>query len=229
MTHPRRIADLNSDDKPREKALANGIRALSDAELLAILIGGGIPGKSAIDLAREILASCNGSLTHLSQMSIASMARRFKGMGPAKATTVAAALELGVRSGNHTGPVSHIRQSSDAYRFLLAKMKNLAHEEFWTIFLRRNNSIIITERISTGGSRATYVEPRMIVRKALDHNASAIIVSHNHPSGNVEPSPEDDNLTQRIKEASALMEIPLHDHIIVTVNGYYSYADQGRL
>lgn len=229
QTAPRRIADLSNDDKPREKAIAKGIRVLSDAELLALLIGGGVPGKSAIDLAREILLSCNGSLNQLSQLSISAISRRFKGIGPAKATTIAAALELGARSLTSTTPVETIRQSSDAWRYLLSKMKNLAHEEFWVIFLRRNNSIIIAEPVSSGGSAATYVEPRMIVKKALDHNASALIVAHNHPSGNMNPSPQDDELTRRIKNAASVLDIPLHDHIIVTASGFYSYADNGRI
>ncbi|MDE6100871.1 MAG: DNA repair protein RadC [Paramuribaculum sp.] len=225
----RRIADLNNDDKPREKALAKGIRTLSDAELLALLIGGGVPGKSAIDLAREILDACDNSLAHLSQMSIQSISRRFVGIGPAKATTIAAALEIGARSGSADKEVTVIRQSSDAYRCLLPKMRNLPHEEFWVIFLRRNNSVIICEQISSGGSAATYVEPRMIVKKALDNMASAIILGHNHPSGNLRPSIQDDTLTKRIKDAASLLDIAVHDHIIVTPEGFYSYADEGRI
>lgn len=225
----RRIADLSDDDKPREKALAKGIRVLSDAELLALLIGGGVPGKSAIDLAREILDACDNSLSQLSQMSIQAISRRFVGIGPAKATTIAAALEIGARSGSAEEEVSVIRQASDAYRCLLPKMRNLPHEEFWTIFLRRNNSVIICEQISSGGSSATYVEPRMIVKKALDNMASAIILGHNHPSGNLRPSSQDDALTKKIKEAAALLDITVHDHIIVTPSGFYSYAEEGRL
>ncbi|MCM1349101.1 MAG: DNA repair protein RadC [Firmicutes bacterium] len=225
----RRIADLSPDDKPREKAWHKGIRVLSDAELLALLIGGGVPGKSAIDLAREMLASCNGSINQLAQMSIQAISRRFKGIGPAKATTIAAAIELGSRRNSSNDRVEVIKQSADAYRILLSHMQNLSHEEFWVLFLRRNNSVISIDMISSGGSAATYVEPKMIVKKALDHNAAAMILGHNHPSGNTTPSSQDDALTRRIKEAAATLDIPLLDHIVVTAQKFYSYADNGRL
>jgi len=226
---PRRIADLSPDEKPREKALASGIRSLTDAELLAILIGGGVPGKSAIELAREILESCNNSINRLAQMSIRSIARRFNGIGPAKAITIAAAIELGSRRAAGNDKERTVRSSADAYRLLAAHLENLPHEEFWAIFLRRNNSVIAVEQIGAGGTAATYVEPKIILKKALDCLASAMIVGHNHPSGNTAPSQADDNLTRKIKDAAKLMDIPLLDHIIVTSGAFYSYADNSRL
>lgn len=226
---PVRIADLSDDDKPREKAIAKGIRVLSDAELIAILIGGGVPGKSAIDLAREILASCNNSINQLAQLSIQAIASRFSGIGPAKPTTIAAAIELGSRRNSAQEKIIHIKCSRDAYNYILPQLQNLPHEEFWAIFLRRNNTVISAEPIGTGGSAATYVEPRKIVRKALDNLAAGVILAHNHPSGNLRPSAQDDTLTQRIKEACKLLEISVPDHIVVTATDYYSYADEGRI
>lgn len=225
----RRIADLSADDKPREKAWNKGIRSLSDTELLALLIGGGMPGKSAIDLAREILDACDRSIDRLSQMSLQAISNRFGGIGPAKATTIAAAIELGSRRLAHTAKVEIIRSSADAYNYMLPKMINLPNEEFWVILLRRNNSIIRAENISTGGTAATYVEPRAIVKKALDNTASGIILAHNHPSGNTMPSAQDDALTRRIKQAAALFDIPVLDHLVVTAEGFYSYADNQRI
>lgn len=225
----RRIADLNDDDRPREKALSKGIRALSDSELLAILIGGGVPGKSAIDLAREILHSCNNSINEMSQLSIADMSRKFAGIGPAKATTIAAAIELGSRRSSAVKPVSRIRTSSDAYTLMKQHLENLPTEEFWVIFLKRDNSVRMVERVSAGGTSATVVDTKVVVKKALDFLAAGIILVHNHPSGQMKPSTNDDSLTQRIKKACSLLDINVLDHIIVAGSGYYSYADEGRL
>lgn len=225
----RRIADLNDDDRPREKAIAKGIRALSDAELLAILIGGGVPGKSAIDLAREILDSCNKSINELSQLSIADMSRKFAGIGPAKATTIAAAIELGSRRSTSGAKISRIRTSADAYSYIKQYVENLPTEEFWAMFLKRDNRVRMAERISSGGTAATYVEPKLVVKKALDYLAAGVILVHNHPSGNLNPSVQDDALTRRIKEACKLLDINVLDHLIVTASGFYSYADEGRL
>lgn len=225
----RRIADLSDDERPREKALANGIRSLSDAELLALLIGGGVPGKSAIDLAREILDSCNNSINNLARLSIQAISRRFVGIGPAKATTIAAAIELGSRRKSGHEKISSVRSSADVYEYMRPKLENLPHEEFWCLFLRRNNSVICAELISSGGSAATYVEPKMIVKKALDNMAASVILVHNHPSGNLKPSAQDDALTKKIQQACALLDIFVPDHLIITAAGFYSYADESRL
>lgn len=225
----RRIADMSEDEKPREKALQQGIRTLSDAELLALLIANGTRGKSAIDLAKEILDSCGGSIDQLSQMSIKAISSRFRGIGIAKATTIAAAVELGSRRKSGRDARKMIKTSTDAYDYIRCKLENLPVEEFWVIFLRRNNSIIMAERISSGGASATYVEPRQIVKKALDNMASSIILAHNHPSGNLHPSVQDDKLTARIKDAARLLDIPVLDHLIVTPSSYYSYKDESRL
>lgn len=229
VTPTRRIADLNGDERPREKAMAKGIRSLSDAELLAILIGGGVPGKSAIDLAREILDSCNKSINELSQLSIADMSRKFNGIGPAKATTIAAAIELGSRRSSMVSQVKQIRQASDAYSYIKQYVENLPTEEFWVMFLKRDNSVRMAECVSAGGTSATYVEPKLVVKRALDYLAAGVILVHNHPSGNLKPSQQDDTLTHRIKEACKLLDIAVLDHLIVTASGFYSYAEEGRL
>ncbi len=229
-TYRGRMADMANDDKPREKALANGIQSLTDTELLAIIIGGGMPGKSVMDLSKEILSECNDDLGTLAQMSIMGMVKRFNGVGPAKAVSIAAALQLGARLlSESNGKIDSIRSSRDAYEALRDKIEALPTEEFWLLVLNRANHIRTRIFISRGGSAATYVEPKVIVKQALDYMAAGIIVAHNHPSGNLRPSAEDDRLTKRIKDAAALLDIKLLDHLIIGSGGYYSYADEGRL
>lgn len=225
-----RIADLSDSDKPREKALAHGIRSLSDTELIAILLSGGVPGKSVIELSRELYNACGNSLATMARMSIRDMARRFHGIGPAKAVTIAAALELGSRRKDLSeNEKPQIRSSADAYAAIRGHIENLAVEEFWILALSRANRVIAVERISSGGTAATVVEPKIVMKRAIEHLASGIILVHNHPSGQLRPSPQDDALTRKLRESGALLEIPVLDHLIATDTGYYSYADQGRL
>lgn len=228
-TYRGRIADMASEDKPREKALARGIQALTDTELLAIILGGGMPGKSVMDLSREILSECGGDLNTLAQMPIMGMVKRFEGVGPAKAVSIAAALQLGSRMRTGERKVNRITSSADAYEALRPHIAHLPAEEFWMLSLTRANNVRATSFISRGGSAATYVEPKMVVKQALDYLAAGIIVAHNHPSGNLRPSVEDDRLTKRIKEAAALLDIRLLDHLIIGPGGYYSYADEGKI
>lgn len=230
MPRTKRIADLSDDDKPREKALRNGIRSLSDTELIALLLGGGVPGKSVIDLSREIYDAYDRSLSHMAQAGVRDMCRRFKGVGPAKAITLAAALELGSRRKdlkNHERP--QIKGSADAYAIIRGQIENLPTEEFWIILLSRANRVIGCQRISSGGTHATVVEPKMVMKHALDNLAAAIILAHNHPSGQCFPSVQDDTLTSRIKQAGEILDIRVLDHIIVTPTSFYSYTDNGKL
>lgn len=225
-----RIADLCNDDKPREKALAHGIRTLSDTELIAILLGAGIPGKSVLELSQELYHACGNSLSSMAQMSIRDMSSRFHGIGTAKAVTIAAALELGgrrkdVKSNNKP----RITCSQDAYEAIRSSLENQQTEEFWVILLSRAGNIITKERISSGGTAATVVEPKMVMKRGIEHLAASIILVHNHPSGNLNPSKQDDALTQRIKEAGVIMEINVVDHLIITPDSYYSYADNDRI
>ncbi|MCM1482883.1 MAG: DNA repair protein RadC [Muribaculaceae bacterium] len=228
-TYRGRIADMATDDKPREKAVRLGIQSLTDTELLAIILGGGIPGKSVMDLSREILAECDGKLSNLAQMSIMGMVKKFSGVGTAKAVSVAAALQLGSRLRTAQAPATQITTSMVAYEALAPIISSLPTEEFWMLILNRANVIRAKICISRGGTAATYVEPKIVVKNALDYMASGIIVAHNHPSGHIRPSKEDDRLTLRIKEAAALLDIKLLDHIIVGQGSYYSYADEGRI
>ena len=225
-----RIADLADADKPREKALELGIRSLTDAELLAILIGMGVPGKSVLELSREILAAASNSLPELASWSIRDLARRFHGLGTAKAVTIAAALELGGRrsdAGQQKETV--IRSSADVYGLMRRKIEDCNTEEFWIVALNQRNKVISCERISMGGVASTLVDVKVVARTAIEHLASAIILVHNHPSGNMKPSAQDDSLTRKIKEGVALLDIRVTDHIIIGPTSYYSYADQGRL
>lgn len=225
-----RIADMADDDKPREKALRNGIRSLSDTELIAILLGGGLQGKSVIDLSREIYDSYGHSLTDMARSSIREMCSRFKGIGPAKAITIAAALELGGRRKDiQTASKPLVQSSQDAYQAIRQQIENLPIEEFWILLLSRSNRIIAKECISRGGTAATVVDVKLIMKHAIEHLASGMILVHNHPSDNIRPSGPDDNLTQKICEAGRLMDIKVLDHLIIGSTGFYSYADNGRL
>lgn len=225
-----RIADLCDDDKPREKALAHGIRTLSDTELIAILLGAGIPGKSVLELSQELYRACGNSLSAMAQMGIRDMCSRFQGIGPAKAVTIAAALELGGRRKDiKSTKRPRILSSHDAYEAIRGNISNEQTEEFWVILLSRAGHVLSKERISSGGTAATVVEPKIVMKRGIEHLAASIILVHNHPSGNLNPSPQDDALTTRIKEAGQIMEINIIDHLIVTPENYYSYADNGRL
>ena len=227
-----RIADLSDDDKPRERAMHSGVASLSNAELIAIALGSGLPGKSVIDLSREILGACGNNLDTLARMPIKEMSRRFKGVGPAKAVSLSAAIELGrrcaaVADGAGLSPV--IRSSNDAYTLLKSRMQHLDHEEFFVIILNRANRVKSIERISSGGTSATVVDVKMVVKRAIDCLADGIILAHNHPSGALQPSTQDDHLTEKIKQAAAFADINVLDHIIVTTHSYYSYLDSGRM
>ncbi len=229
-TFHARIADLSDGDKPREKAIAHGIRTLSDTELIAILLGGGVPGKSVIELSKELYNACGKSLSTMAQMSIRDMSHRFHGIGPAKAVTIAAALELGGRRQDvKENRRPRIRGAADAYEHIRGALQNLPTEEFWVMLLSRAGHVIATECISRGGTAATVVEPKIVMKRAVEHLASSIILVHNHPSGNLHPSPQDDALTRKLHDGAALLEIPVVDHLIISPEGYYSYADQGRL
>ncbi len=224
-----KIANLCDADKPREKALRHGIQSLSDTELLALIIGSGQPGKSVIDLSREMLNDCGNDLTVLARLTIPEMMKRFKGIGPAKAVGISASLQLASRLRSQAGLQQRITSSRDAYNAIPAHLQHEPTEEFWILMLSRSNSILRTECISKGGTAATYVEPKLVVKKSLDYLASGIILVHNHPSGNLTPSLEDENLTGKIKAAASLLDIKVLDHLIVTSSGYYSFNDEGKL
>ncbi|MBO4955774.1 MAG: DNA repair protein RadC [Muribaculaceae bacterium] len=224
------ISLMADDDKPREKAIAKGVRNLSTSELLAIVIGAGLPGKPVTELSAEILQSCGGSLTRLSHMSIAGMQAQFRGIGPAKAVGIAAALELARRMRDEEpARMPKITCAEDAYKVISEQFYNLPTEEFWVMLLSRANRVLSFECISRGGTVATYVETKLIIKHAVEALACGMILVHNHPSGQLSPSGQDDALTRKIKAAAELLDIKVLDHLIIGTDGFYSYADNGRL
>lgn len=223
------IKDWAPDDRPREKMLAHGTIKLSNSELLAILIATGSKNKSAIDLAKEVLRLGKDNLVELSKLSVKEL-MKVKGIGQAKAITIAAALELGRRRQAATTlskPV--IKDSQDIALYLKALFSDYRHEIFAVLYLNRANKINHFEIISEGGITGTVADPRIILKKALESDAVSIILSHNHPSGNLKPSRADEQLTNKIKEAARLLDITVLDHIIVSDEGYFSFADEGLL
>jgi DNA repair protein RadC len=217
------------EDRPREKLLLHGRRALTDAELIAILIGSGLPNVSAVDLSREILTKHQNDLDRLGRLSVKDLSE-FKGIGPAKAIAIIAALELGRRRKDAAMPVRfQVGNSSDVYRFLLPVFADLEHEEFWILFLNRANKITGKEPISKGGQAGTIADPKIIFNKSIENRAASIILAHNHPSGNLRPSSADIALTNKLVSAGQLLDIAVLDHLIITDKGYYSFADEGMI
>ena len=227
--HKYSIKQWAKDDRPREKLLASGAENLSHSELLAILIHNGSKEKSAVDLAKEVLKMGKDNLVELGKISIKEL-MKIKGIGEAKAITIAAALELGRRR-QAAYPLEKpvVTNSSDIAHFLQVKLKDFRHEVFAVIFLNRSNKINHFEIISEGGITGTVADPRIILRKALEEDAVNIILCHNHPSGSLKPSRADEQLTTKIKEAARFFDIVVLDHLIVSEAGYYSFADEGIL
>ena len=224
------IKEWASDDQPRQKLLSKGVENLSDSELLAILINHGIPGKSALSLAKELLQYCNNDLNNMGNMSVKSICKLgIKGLGEAKAISITAALELGLRRHQLIVKKDTVKSSQDIAEFLRAKLAHKTKEIFAVLFLNRANRVIALETISEGGITGTVVDIRIIMKKAVTHDAISIIICHNHPSGNLQPSRADEMITQKIKEAALLFDIRLLDHIIVSIDGHYSFADEGKL
>ena len=218
------------DDRPREKLALKGAETLSNSELLAILINNGSVDKSAVDLAKELLAAVENNLQRLSKLSVKELVNlKIKGLGPAKAITIAAALELGVRRSMADNKKEVIQSSKDIANYLKAQLEYKKHEVFAVVFLNRANKINHYEIISEGGITGTVADPRIILKKALEHDAVSIVLCHNHPSGNLKPSRQDQELTHKIKEASGFFDIKVLDHIIVSEEGYYSFADEAML
>ena len=224
------IKEWAEEDRPREKLLLKGAIALSDAELLAILIGSGNAEESAVQVAQHSLRAAHNNLYELGRMSIAQLKADFKGIGEAKAVTIAAAMELARRRSLSEAPErDSIGHSRDAYLLFYPLLCDLPHEELWVATLNRKNKVISKVKISQGGISQTVADVRLILKAGLDALASGLILCHNHPSGNLRPSPEDDRLTQRVQETAKLMEMNLLDHIVLSANGYFSYADEGKI
>jgi len=224
-----KITDWAVEDRPREKLIRYGTSTLSDAELLGILISSGTKDKSAVDLGRELLAMVNNNLNALGKLAIADLTK-IHGIGNARAVTIAAALELGRRRKLAEMPeVVQIKCSKDVADIFHPILSDLLHEEFWILFLNRSNKVINRMKLSQGGISGTVTDVRMVMKKAVECLASGIIVCHNHPSGNLNPSESDSKITQKIKEAGNLLDIQLLDHLIISDKDYYSFADNGLI
>lgn len=229
MTERLTITQWAEEDRPREKMMFHGVSALSNAELLAILIGSGNTEESAVGLMRKVLADYSNNLNELGKASIDELCR-YKGIGPAKAITILAASELGKRRKEEKVEERvAILSSKDVYECFYPLMCDLPTEECWVLLLNQASKIIDKVKIGTGGLNATAVDIRCILREALLKRASAIALCHNHPSGSIRPSREDDRLTQQVNQASQCMNIRLVDHVILTDGAFYSYADEGRI
>ena len=223
------IKEWAVEDRPREKMMIKGIRSLSEAELIAILIGSGSLEESAVELSRRVMASVNNNLNELGKKTIKDF-QEFKGIGPAKAITISAAMELGRRR-KESGPDEKLKviTSADAAAIFKPLLSDLAHEEFWILLLNRNNLVLDKIMVSQGGLSGTVIDVRIILKMALDKLACSIILCHNHPSGNLVPSEADKEITRKIKEAGKHMDIPVLDHVIIGNGSYFSFADEGLI
>lgn len=227
--HSGTIQSWAEEDRPREKLMLKGKAALSEAELIAILINSGTVDLTAVDVAKIILKSVNNNLNDLARLSIKDLSK-FRGIGEAKAISVIAALELGRRRKEQDRPVrAKVTCSRDAYNEMIPHLSDKPHEEFWILLMNRANEILRPVHISTGGVSGTVADPKLIFKQAIEHLASSMILFHNHPSGNLTPSQADKDLTKKLKDSGRLLDIPVLDHLIFTDKAYYSFADEGIL
>jgi len=223
------IKSWAEEDRPREKLLLKGRSALSDAELIAILIGSGTPKTTAVDLAKQILKDVGNDLNRLARLSVNDLIK-FKGIGPAKAIAIVSALELGRRRKDQSFMQREkVTSSEDVYNLMKPELLDRSHEEFWMILLNRANVVIKKHKISMGGISGTVADPRLIFKTALEHTACSVILVHNHPSGNLSPSEADKKLTSKMADAGNLLDIPVLDHIIFTDQGYFSFKDENLI
>lgn len=217
------------EDRPREKLLLKGKNSLSDAELIAILIGSGNKTETAVELSKKILAFVNNDLNQLAKLTIADLTK-FNGIGEAKAISIVAALEIGKRKKNQDKVLkTTITSSKIAYEEISSFLSDLNHEEFWVLYLNRKNEVLKKENISKGGIHGTIADSKIIFKNAIENLASAIILCHNHPSGNLTPSKSDIDLTKKLVEIGKLMETPVLDHLIIGENNYFSFADENLI
>lgn len=223
------IKDWSDDDRPREKLVHKGKTALSDAELIAILIGSGSRNESAVELSKRILASVGNNLNKLGKLSVKELTK-FKGIGEAKAVAIAAAVEIGRRRrGEEAQQIAKINSSADAFELLLPQIGDLQHEEFWILYLNNANKVLLSSQISKGGLTGTLVDLRIVMKQALEVGAVGMILAHNHPSGTLKPSRADKQVTEKIKSAATALDIRVLDHLIITQQKYYSFADDNTL
>lgn len=223
------IKHWSDDDKPREKLVAKGRTALSDAELIAILIGSGSREESAVELSKRILVAADNNLNELGKLSIKQL-MQFKGIGEAKAISIAAALEIGRRRrGEAAAKITKITCSKDVFDLLQPLLGDLPHEEFWIVYLNNSNKVLFKEQLSKGGITGTLVDVRLVMKNALEQGAVGLILAHNHPSGTLKASTADKQITQKLKTAAEVLDIKVLDHLIITQTAYFSFADEGVL
>ena len=223
------IKSWAEDDRPREKLQLKGKAALSDAELIAILLGSGSRNETAVELAKKILLSANHDLNRLGKLSLEELTQ-FKGVGTAKAINIITALEVGKRRRlSQAEALPRVTNSADLYELIQPILGDLPHEEFWVIFLNNHNRVLAKKCISKGGLTGTMADTRLIFKEALLLNSTSIVLVHNHPSGNLKPSRPDQLLTKKLKDAGQVMDVPVLDHIIVTDVHYFSFADEGLM
>lgn len=226
---PFSIKQWSNDDKPREKLVHKGKSVLSDAELIAILIGSGSRNESAVELAKRILASANNNLNELGKLSIKQL-MQFKGIGEAKAVAIAAALEVGRRRrGESAQKITKITSSKSVFELLQPLIGELPHEEFWIVYLNNANKVMHTALLSKGGITGTLVDVRLVLKQALELGAVGLILAHNHPSGTLKPSEADKQVTGKLKTAAEALDIKVLDHVIITQQDYFSFADNTML
>lgn len=227
------FSTIDKSSMPRERALQHGMKVLGDAEIMAILLGTGTKGKNVIDLAGEILHSTKGHISDLMNMSAKEITNKYSGIGLSKALLLLAALELGRRAALDAAQVAASRKtitkSEESYELMRHKLQNLDHEEFWILMLNNSLKCIADVKINEGATTFTVVEVKKIIKNMIDHGSNNVILFHNHPSGTLRPSPQDDNLTRKIVEAAKIFDFKVIDHIIITPSGYMSYADQGKI
>lgn len=230
----RHLISLNDPSMlPRERALKYGFSTLSDAEIMAILLGTGTRGKNVLDLSNEIILANKGHLSELMRLTPRQITERFLGIGQSKALSLLAALELGKRAAQDMAEVQASRititKSSDSYELMRYKLQDLDHEQFWVLLLNNSLKKICDVKINEGATNFTIVEVKKIIKAMIDNGSNAVVLFHNHPSGNLKPSTQDDALTRKIIEAAKIFDFRVVDHIIITGTGYYSYADMGKL
>jgi len=231
MNYPRNLSIRNwaEEDRPREKLLLKGKSALSEAELIAILLGSGTRSISAVELAKQLLSAVDNDLNKLAMLTVKEL-MKFNGIGEAKAINIISALEIGRRRKDSLYQEQpKIQSSKQIYELMKPELLDLDHEEFWVVFLNRTNKVVKKEQCSSGGISGTVVDSRLIYKKAIEERACSIILVHNHPSGNLKPSQADIDLTKKMKDSGKILDIPVLDHIIFANNGYFSFTDESIL
>jgi len=223
------IKEWALEDRPREKIMSKGIKSLSSAELLSVIIGSGTRTASAVELSKNILKSVNNNIDELAKLDLNHL-QKIPGIGPARALTILAAFELSTRRNSHASlPGKKIKGSKDVFEIFHPLLKDLVFEEFWILLINRANLVLDKSKISQGGISGTVIDTRIILKKAVDRLSSSLILCHNHPSGNLKPSEADIRITEKIKKSGELMDINLLDHLIIADNSYFSFADEGLI